>query len=398
MAFGAALALAAACGGQAFTTIESDAGGGGDAASDATGDGSGMVSTDAPADVTASDTASADGGSHDAAPIPDAAGDSTGDAVATSDGATDAGPSDAFVLDVLEEPPPHCTGQFACVPSVPSGWAGPFEVYASSGASPPCSANFAGPAYDGNNNLAAKPAVCGCGCGNATGITCSTPPISFYGQVVTGNTCTSSNYCAALNLQPGVCTYVPPQCSAVLMTSQDMSAGASVPTITNASCPPMPSVAVTPVAWGINARACVSSLPAAAVDCTAGSVCAPVAASPFGSQLCISQPGNVACPATGYTAGQVFYGSVSDGRACTRCSCGNVSGASCSATVGVSSSTNATCSSNTISYIAPFSCDAVQQGADFRLTVTTSGGCTASTVSSTGTVTPATPTTFCCLP
>ena len=58
--------------------------------------------------------------------------------------AADATVSDALTIpDVLEAAPAHCaTSSFECVPPIPQGWSGPFEVY--HGTNPPasCSTNF----------------------------------------------------------------------------------------------------------------------------------------------------------------------------------------------------------------------------------------------------------------
>jgi hypothetical protein len=387
---GGALVLAAACGGQAFTTIMGD-GGVGDATIDASGDGSSTVPLDGPSDVLA-ETTSADAPS-DAVTISD--GPSGG-----GDGAADAGSTDAFVPDVIEEPPPNCTGAFECVPSVPPGWSGPFEVYAAASASPPCSANFAGPAYDGNGDLIARAAECTCDCGNGT-VTCSTPTISFYSQALpTGTSCTTSNHCQDVTPPSGACTTIDASaaCSTILKGgSFDMVAGS--PTITDGGCAPIATQAVMPTTWGISARACVSALAPGRANCPMGSVCAPQPVSPFGSALCISQTGAAPCPNTAYTVSEIFYAGVDDQRSCSSCTCGSVTGASCAATVSVSSSTNGTCSTGTIEYEAPASCDPVQLPGDYRVAVTPAyGTCAASTVTGTGAATPTGPTTFCCLP
>ncbi len=388
--------LAAACGGQAFTTVMGD-GGAGDATIDASGEGSSTVPADAPSDVLA-ETTSADAGS---------SGDAPSDAVTTSDGpsgggdgAGDAGSTDAFVPDVIEEPPLNCTGTFECVPSVPPGWSGPFEVYAAADASPPCSANFAGPAYDGNGDLTARAAECTCDCGSGI-VTCSTPTLSFYSQALaTGNSCTTSTHCQDVTPPPGACTTLDASaaCFGVLKgASFDMVAGS--PTITDGGCAPTATQAVTPTTWGISARACVSAVAPGRANCPMGAVCAPQPASPFGSGLCVSQTGAVPCPSTGYTVNEVFYAGVDDQRSCSSCTCGSVTGASCSATVSVSSSTNGTCSTGTIEYITPTSCDPIQLPGDYRVAVTpTYGTCAASTVTGIGVAAPTGPTTFCCLP
>jgi hypothetical protein len=387
IAFAAAVVLAAACGGQSFTTVQGD-GGADDGTIGMTGD-EGTIVNDGPTEAIEGD----------------AAPDSTGDALTISDGpssgdaAMDVGPIDAFVPDVIEEPPPHCGGAFACVPSVPAGWSGPFEVYSGASASPPCSANFAGPAYDGNGGLTAKAASCACTCTSATGVSCSSPEISFYANIAPDGTCATAAFCADLTLAADNCTTVdvPPMCAGLKPLTTEMTAGATTPI--GGTCTAMPSEVLMPYSWGVNARACVSSLTPARVDCAAGSICAPEPVTPFGSMLCVSQTGTATCPTSGYTTPMTFYGGVDDGRTCTGCSCGAVAGAECSGSVTVSPSTNAMCTGNADIYLLPFSCDAVQQPADFRLTTSASGGtCSSSAVTAAGAATPTMPTTFCCLP
>jgi len=389
LGFAGFVALVAACGGQSFTTVAGD-GGPSDATSVVTGDRD--ILGDGP-DAVASDAVSQADASDDGPP----------DSAFGGDGATDAGPRDAFVPDVIEEPPPHCNGAFECVPSVPPGWSGPFELYSGSVSSPPppCSTNFAGPAYGGSGGtLTASAASCKCGCEAATGVGCSVPSISFYGEVVLGSgTCSTATHCTDVTLTPGVCTELDAlsMCPTLKPTSAEMTVPGSA--VNAGMCPPAVSQAIPPYSWSLTARACVSSLAPAQLDCGAGSVCAPQTASPFGSSQCISQPAAVACPTTGYTVGTTFYGGVNDGRTCTSCTCGAVTGASCSATVVVSSATDGTCTSNTVTYEAPVTCAGAQQPADFQLNLVASGGgCVPSPVAPTGAATPSSPTTFCCLP
>jgi len=351
-------------------------------------DGSGDVTAEAAGDASAYTDATGD-----AVPFADSGGDAPVDATA------DTGSADIFVPDVFEEPPSHCAGAFECVPTVPSGWSGPFELYASSTAGPACSANFAGPAYEGYAGLSATTPTCGCTCATPTGVSCSSPVVSFFVNLGTTSPCSSAKYCQDITLTPGACTEIGTiiTCPTMGAAGVEMTMGASIPT--GGSCQAMPSKSIAPPTWGTNALACVSAVAPAQTDCGSGSVCAPLPAPPFGKTLCISQPGSVPCPATGYTTAETFYGAFDDGRACTTCTCGNVSGGSCSATLTVSSSTDGTCSANAIVYDAPINCDAVQEPGDYLLDVAPSaaGSCAASAVSATGSASPATPTTFCCL-
>jgi hypothetical protein len=374
-----ALIVMPACGGQAFRVVTSDAG---------------------ELDATAGDASDATDAAREGAS--EAAGDSGADVTdATSYGAPEASPgSDAqWVPDVIEEPPPHCASGFACAAAVPSGWSGPMEVYA--GAAPPsaCGANFEGPVYAGGDTPAADDAMCDCRCQAAQNVQCSAIDIAFYGGIV-GSACSATSSCTQKTLTPGVCTRV--------NAAADCDAGTAsirmpVPLATGGSCTPLPTRTLTPPSWTVSARACISALGPASSDCPSGQTCSPLPAAPFGS-LCIAQTGILSCPTSGYTARRIYYEGFADTRDCSTCSCGDVSGASCAASLDVFpvpvSPTTVQCAAGAITYAAPVTCDPVQQPGDFRLTTSLAsvGSCSPSPVTATGSVNPADPTTFCCLP
>jgi len=320
-----------------------------------------------------------------------------GDDGGAADGAKpDAVSADATadaVPDALDEPPPHCAGAFACVPGVPPGWLGPVELYADIASAPACTSNFAGP-VDGHDLLNAPAGNCGCTC-DIPQAQCSSPTISFY---CNNSSCGPLSHAADVVLVPGACTTVDEssQCMASV-GGMGMTAPASVPGAT--SCNPAATKDIAPPTWGVSARACSSVFAATQVDCPSGSVCAPTSAPPFRSGLCVSTVGDVACPTTGYTVRHVYFESVVDTRDCSACTCGDVKGASCSATINVFSSTNLSCGSGDIMFLPPFTCDPAQQPADFRLDISsTNGSCTPSTVAPTGSASPSLAATFCCAP
>jgi hypothetical protein len=370
LVLGGALMLAAACGGAEFE-----------------------AGTDASVDV-ADASYSSDRG----------AGEGPPDAGAGDDGTTvedvvppgDAGATDAPLVtpDAIEEPPPHCGGAFACVPSVPSGWTGPVELYAGAGPAPLCGGHFAGPTFDGNQGLVdAGAATCGCGCGPAQGVACSSPYTYFQNKV----TCSvAGTACATIDLTRDTCTTVDER-TICRVTLLDMSSGPPSPA--GGSCAPVAKMTAPPVVWSTAGRACTSTVATSQVDCPASSVCAPLPESTFGTTLCITQSGDIACPTTGYTQKQLFYGGVADTRGCTPCRCGAVAGASCSGSVKVFPSADLTCDGGAIIYPLPFTCAAVQQPADFRIELTAAGGsCTPGPTLPTGTAAPSEPVTFCCAP
>jgi len=368
--------IVAACGGSAFTVATVEAVG-----PDATvGDAS-----DAAPEADATETA------------PDATGDGGADVTGPiSDGAPEASVDDAqWVPDVIEEPPAHCATSFACAPAVPSGWSGPMEIYA--GAMPPagCSPNFEGPVFAGGNNPTADGASCTCGCGGPQNVQCSVIDISFFA----GFTCTTPLPCAQKTLTPNQCTRVNGAASCDAGTA---SIRMPTPLATGGSCTPVLGKSVPPPSWDTSARACLSTLGRAASDCPAGQVCTPLPSAPFSGSVCIAQAGIGPCPSIGYTVRRMYYGGFDDSRDCSACSCGDVSGATCSANLEVfaPSATSLPCTNAGITYPAPETCAPVQQPGDFRLgvSVQNAGSCIGAPVTPIGGVSPSEPTTFCCLP
>jgi len=141
--------------------------------------------------------------------------------------------------------------------------------------------------------------------------------------------------------------------------------------------------------------------------CSSGQVCVPAPPGTFGGKVCVFQSGDVPCPGSGYTQQHTFYGSATDSRGCTACSCASPTGITCSGgAVAVASSisgsacagtmdsvpTNGTCTSVTL---GPMSNDFVWATAE----QTASGGtCAVQGGTASGSVTPAGPTTVCCQP
>jgi hypothetical protein len=296
---------------------------------------------------------------------------------------------DAPIVDAVSEPPASCSGNFACVPDVPSGWEGPLEVYSGSAGPPACTTYFAQSvgAYD---VLQAPAATCGCSCGGST-TTCNPPGISFSDSM----TCGSVASCATAYLSPNVCTHVDERSACVGSALLDitMLAGSS----TSGPCAPQPMSTVPPYTWGTQARGCVSTVAPAQVDCSSGQICAPKPETGFATKLCISHAGDVICPGGGYGVKHLYYTAVDDTRSCTNCTCGGATGGSCDFTVTGYTSTTSSCTGGAIIYGNGTKCAGVQQPGDFRMTVMSTGGtCAPSTSTATGTAAPIDPVTVCC--
>lgn len=111
--------------------------------------------------------------------------------------------------------------------------------------------------------------------------------------------------------------------------------------------------------------------------------------------------GDAVCPAAGYTVKHVLYSGVDDTRDCSACSCGKVSGASCSTTLTTYAPGSSNCNGVASTLMAPIMCSngiAAQQTEMMLQMSPTGGSCTPAGGQPTGSATPAGPKTFCCLP
>jgi hypothetical protein len=310
--------------------------------------------------------------------------DAGGDAANTQSDAVADAPRDAGP----EAAPATCIGGFACVESAPQGWSGPGEIYAESTAPPPCTADFTS-AYQGSAELSAPSASCSCSC-EAPATLCAAPEIALS----TSDTCGTT--CDTVTLTPGACTTVEAEASCGSASPLAYISVAN-PALGAGSCSPQLSKQILPPSWALQVQACSPAVSLAQADCSSGSVCAPVPATPYAQGLCIWQAGDVSCPAGAYSVKHLFYGGVGDTRDCETCTCGAVAGASCAASLDVYTSMDASCSGGTVIYNSPISCAGSGFTEDVRITVTTTpGSCTASQGTPTGSAVPANPTTFCC--
>jgi hypothetical protein len=317
-----------------------------------------------------------------------------GDAGAGDGGETDASSSDAttdVTADVTSDgseasPSPDvlvpCGSGGTCASNAPPGWMGPVSLYVGAGAPPACDAD-ASSLFDGKGDLVAPAASCtSCGCGGATGVSCAPPVVTGFdapGCSSGGTTQTISSSCTPI-LAAAVTVAVPQ------------------PT---GSCTPSGGVATTtPPAWMTQARACPVS---PSGTCSGGALCVP--AQPASNAVCVMQPGAAtACPA-GYPSGpQIFYTGVDDARGCTTCTCGAVSGVTCTiASPAVGAFDSPTCTTTpTVSLSAPSACTSLGTSLFVELVATPvlsgQGSCTTSGGGApTGTATGTGAASFCCL-
>jgi len=388
------------CGGAGFTVVGNDAGsleGGSAATPDATLEAS--TSPEGGPDSSPDDVTTTDESTSIDATAPDATSDATTPDAAPEGSVRDAASNDAeWVPDAIEPPPAHCDNGFSCSPAAPDGWSGPLELYG--GPTPPttCSTYFEGPVFVGGSAPVGAAATCGCTCPAPTGGACGSVDVPFFA----GLTCPSGGACAQKTFLPGVCTHT--------TAGTDCDAGTTSMIIplsapSGGQCTPVPTKTVPPPAWGVAVRACISALGDQTSDCGSGNVCTHLPLPPF-SDICIAQAGVVAaCPTGQYTSRRIYTAAFDDTRSCSACTCGPVTGATCTSQLDVfatppSDPSLACMGSADVTYIAPQGCSFVPEPADVRLraTLADTGSCTASPVAATGALVGAQATTFCCLP
>jgi len=306
-----------------------------------------------------------DGGVGADAPIADDAS-SMADAHVSHDGAIVPPPADAHDAGT----PSTCDG--TCM-AIPNGWAGPVEL--SVGTSPPtCGPKFAGSQSVLHDDLVALPATCDCSCGAPSGATCT---VNFGG------------HCQAA---PGTCdgpvTPYGTSSGCMSMSVWCSSIDISTPSVTGGACAPNATKNVPAPTWSTTAISCA---PTSTSGCLSGSACVPDADPQF--HLCVEHDGDVACP-SGFPSRTVAYADVDDARDCSMCSCGAPTGVGCTGSVSMYS--DGACTSVTKGGYPTPNCIS-ESGAFIGYDGTATGGsCSASSVSPTGTATPASPTTLCC--
>lgn len=396
--------LALACGGTPFSVDQSLT----DATADMGADvASGDVS-DAPYDASLVELKPKDDASRDGSNADDASEAGADDAAAKDDAGDALDDRDSEARTPFDAPDEsavdaalHCGDGFACVPALPTGWAGPFEL-ATAILAPVCDTNFSGATLLGHAGLIAGPATCDCSCDATQGPACPPQTIDFY---ATSIDCSEAGAtpCARTTLTPGACTEFDAlqTCDAgvagVVMT---VPVSAASPESSPASCTALPKTLVPTAAWLVTSHACGASVSPGPADCQAGSMCAPTPGVPFLATVCIEQAGDVPCPSPdtsiGYVVKRLYYGDFDDQRGCSDCSCTADGSASCAVTINQFPSIDGGCAGMPISYAAG-ACLPVQQPADLQLALTPSlASCTPSPTTATGAASPTKPMTFCC--
>ena len=323
-----------------------------------------------------------------------------------------------------------CSSVVECVPDVPTadGWDGPFALYDGAPSDPGCPNAYPSPAYVGNDNLMASPATCAaCFCGVASGEKCVPPAELTIGDA----SCKQQDYCTGtLSLPsvagagcvvdsvpidggtayygfPGGRTTCGPganaTCDKPTGTQCNQSVSAPAPTVAGGQCAASGGAASKPpVTWSTLARACGGPVTTAG-GCNIGQRCLPKAPPVYSAGICISKPGDNACPAGAFANNKhLFYGSHDDNRDCTACGCDAPTGGTCSVTITIFQDTNCTVPAGTF---AAGNCTGLNgnlpiYSREVGISGVVGGKCTASATGGqpTGAAAPTAPTTFCCVP
>jgi hypothetical protein len=276
-----------------------------------------------------------------------------------------------------------------CAQSAPAGWTGPFAFVHGAGAPPGCPGAYPTPSAINQAGPSVGSSSCACMCGDATGIVCSSGTASII-DAGTGITACE----VIVRGKPAVWSAAPGVCTLATMSTMDMdkvSLSLPVPDAMG-SCAASPVNTLPAPSFAEQTRTC-SGGTTTAVGCTSGQVCAPQAFAPY--KLCVSRPGDFACP-TGYTQATTTYDGVQDTRACSACSCG-AAASTCDGEVDV---TNTCTGASRILETTVSGCgtNAISAGWGGTYTPKPSGKCVPSSSTLSGAVTPTGDTTVCCMP
>jgi hypothetical protein len=238
-------------------------------------DGDSSVVTDATADVIGSDVVGKD----------------VGNDVAPNDGGNEAGPT--------------CNTQTSiCVPDLPTGWA--FTTYDPDNRNP-CANGYGSP-NDVQEGIDAGPAQCSCGC-TTTNPDCHSGKLSI--QAGFNNTCDNIN--TQTDVADAGCNTL------TAFTTSNNNVAVIPPTPVGGSCTASPSQTIPAVGYAHQGRTCDYEAGAPGLGCGNGQVCIPSTGT---AGACISQTGDVACPAdAGYPTQHTIGTAVTDTRGCSACAC-----------------------------------------------------------------------------
>lgn len=280
----------------------------------------------------------------------------------------DAGPAEAA------PPPPTCaTAGYSCVPPPPAdaGWTGPFLVYNGDRSTAPSCPPEVPTATDENVGTPTGTIDCGpCFCSGAKNVTC-TGMLNGYEDAVCGTLAG---------------TFPLNQCESASGIATDTLSYKAFATPSGGFCssyfnPPTKSA----VTWASVLRRCEPTTPFEPIDCSDGGVCVPDAPSTFNNaHSCIrNEDSTLPCPVPWTSRLPTTYTDVVDNRSCSTqgCSCGSVSGATCTGTLNQFSGVTDCSGTATTTYPIPLNTCTTTNGVSSQQQGTMTfknGSCTAS--------------------
>jgi hypothetical protein len=300
---------------------------------------------------------------------------------ATSDAQGDVIGSDVVPQDGGSDVTPTCNLQTSvCVPDLPSGWA--FTIY-DPDTRPACATGY-GAQTDVEEGIDAGAAVCTCGC-TTTNPDCHTGKLGITG----GNNGGCNNFTNQTDVATAGCNTL-----TQFTTTNGNQVSTTPPAPSGGSCTPSGTQTIPAVGYGHQGRTCAFEAGAPGGGCTTGQVCLP---SPGTFDTCVSQAGNVACPAdAGYPTQHVIGSSITDTRGCTTCGCAFDAG-SCGGTVTLWTDTG--CANNSTPIAATGTCTNVNGNRTWKgysYVASTTASCSGTPVAADGGVVFADVTTVCC--
>jgi hypothetical protein len=281
-----------------------------------------------------------------------------------------------------------CAG-YVCVPSVPAGWSGPFQVKAAQMASAGTCPNPNLAYFEGHQAVSTEHLNCGaCTCIQTPILGCKRDVVAWSGSDCTGTSVTGSvtDVCGTLSLSS-------PQ------TVSSVSFGAAQPMGTPSCAPPTTPTAPPlnqPAIWQDDAIGCAASAPRdGPTGCAGGAACVQLLQAPFSADLCIAQIGDNACPAA-FPSKTRYYTSAADSRACGPCACTPFGTLTC--TAGGLGGTQGACANSTYGSAQPGCINLLGMSVQLTgFTFMNEAACQASGGGSSGDVTPQNPLTVCCV-
>lgn len=303
---------------------------------------------------------------------------------------------------------PKCQGAgYQCL-ALPSGWEGPVQLAEGTDLSTlNCGGNYPNIGPRPGTDLNVPNAQCSaCTCGTPTGaITCHFPDISLYENNACGagyrwtftgadlemNGVTSGSCFGAQDPFTGPNGELP---TAAATTTPPTTGGSCVP---GGGAPTKPSTS-----WNTQARSCAGPTGGNMATGCGTNTCVPPAAGQYNRGVCVYQDGDQACPSGVFSHKYVYYTGTDDTRGCTACSCNEPTGVTCNgARLEVSAGASCKVTPDGTVTTPGTTCAAVasssEQSFKYIVGTATGGMCPPVGGQPTGTATPTSPITFCCI-